>query len=72
MSDTTPNQPAVPERRETSVCCSGCGEKFDCLESVANGPGPVLCDDCEDARAGTWRPDPHYRGGYDYACGYHD
>lgn len=53
-------------------CCSGCGEKMECDEHQANGPEPVFCDDCEDARAGEWRPDPIYRSQYDYACGYHE
>lgn len=62
----------MEDHKEISVSCSGCGDAFDCDERLANGEGPCICDDCEQSAAGEWRPDPVYRSGYDYACGYHD
>lgn len=56
------------------VFCSNCGCRMDCGAREANGPAPVFCsEECEiDAGVNQWRPDPHYRAQYDYACGYHD
>lgn len=60
---------------QIEVVCSYCMGKFSCPVSEVNGADLVFCtDECEDVYINppSWRPDPHYRVGYDYACGYHD
>ena len=53
------------------VICTGCGHKFHCPEPEASGKDEVYCDEClDEGRVRPWRPDPTYRAGYDYACGY--
>lgn len=59
------------------VYCPSCGIAMDVSEREANAERPPCCSEqCESDFANDnpapWRPDPVYRGQYDYASGYHD
>lgn len=65
----------MPDSDEPSAYCACCGKPVD--QRTKDDDPLIFCtSECQDEyeldNPGTWRPDPTYRGGYEYAAGYHD